>query len=68
VNTVKNIQEALSAGETIELTDLFNDRFQCDASFDLTELLNNGHVKYNGVKLTREESLEIIKALRIFAA
>ncbi|GED14690.1 hypothetical protein AM501_20340 [Aneurinibacillus migulanus] len=65
---MKNIQEALSAGETIELTDLFNDRFQWDASFDLMELLNSGHVKYNGVKLTREESLEIIKALKILAA
>ncbi|MBN6188891.1 hypothetical protein JQN58_18730 [Aneurinibacillus sp. BA2021] len=65
---MKTIQQALSAGETIELSELFNDMIQWDASFDLMELLDTGRVQYNGVALTREESIEIIRALKILAA
>ncbi|GEN34074.1 MULTISPECIES: hypothetical protein [Aneurinibacillus] len=65
---MRKIQEVLSAGEAIELTELFDDRLQWDDSFNLMELLNSGLVKYNGVALTREESLEIIAALKALAA
>jgi hypothetical protein len=64
---MKTIQEALSAGETIELMDVFNDRFTWDVPFDLTELFHRGQVKYNGVTLTREESKEIMEALKIMS-
>ncbi|AMA73347.1 MULTISPECIES: hypothetical protein [Aneurinibacillus] len=65
---MKTVQEALKAGKTIELTELFDDQFEWDPSFNLLELLHSGQVKYNGAELTKEESEQIIKALSILVA
>lgn len=64
---MRTIRDVLHSGEPVELTDIFDDRFEWNVAMNLADFLDQHDVRYNGKQLTKEETRVIAQSLKLLA-
>lgn len=64
---MKTIRDVLCSGEPVELTHIFDDRFEWNIAMNLADFLDQHEVHYNGKQLTKEETRVITQSLKLMA-